>query len=281
MDGWSYPGWKYVRSKVITFSPGDVKSCSLENLPELPNGKSFFVIFLQFLLICSKSFDNNLLKHTWTFQFFLDVADSGLVLNSSKAVSFGDFAVFHCAGNDSVTDDGFVFNLLCLPNGQFQKVTFINHVDKKLKRNRPKKGSQWKMNKIIAKMNEAEPNIHEKNARHWLKIDQKLTKNILKIGTKSRTEKGTKIRIKWTLLCPNSTEIVYMVYEISPKVDLGKKAKCRPRETCTKSPPRPPSQYGLARNYSRDIKEFGYASYSCINDNEVGVINTWYIYNLL
>lgn len=99
------------------------------------------------------------------------ISDTGLTLKSTKAIDFGDYAEYYCS-NDTVTDDGFEFRLLCLTSGQFQK-----------------------RNMALA--------------------------------------------------------------------------KCRDRDVCTKSPPRPPEEYGLARNYSRNIKEFGFASYSCINDNEV------------
>ena len=54
--------------------------------------------------------------------------------------------------------------------------------------------------------------------------------------------------------------------------------KCRERKICSKSPPRPPADYGLARNYSRDVKEFGYAEYNCISSHQVNV--STYLYTL-
>ena len=48
--------------------------------------------------------------------------------------------------------------------------------------------------------------------------------------------------------------------------------KCRERKICSKSPPRPPADFGLARNYSRDVKEFGYAEYNCISSHQVKLI---------
>ena len=83
---------------------------------------------------------------------------------------FGEKAKFHCAGNDTVTDYGFVFELLCQPNGKYQQK-------------------------------------------------------------------------KWGI--------------------------CRERGQCYKTPPRPPIQYGLARNYSRTVKEFAFATYQCIDPNQV------------
>ena len=94
-------------------------------------------------------------------------------LNSSKAIEFNEFAELRCKENDSVTNDGFVTRLKCLPNGKFA-------------------------------------------TRKW-----------------------------------------------------DDKTKCRERKVCTKSPPRPPTETGLARNYSRNVKEFGYATYHCINSHEV------------
>ena len=99
-----------------------------------------------------------------------------MILDSSKAIEFNEFAELRCAENDSVTNDGFVTKLKCLPGGKFA-------------------------------------------ARKW-----------------------------------------------------DDNTKCRLREVCTKSPPRPPVETGLARNYSRDVKEFGYATYQCINSHKVSFI---------
>ena len=52
--------------------------------------------------------------------YLLSFSDSGLVLNSSKAIEFGEFAELRCIENDTVTNDGFVTKLKCLPNGKFQ-----------------------------------------------------------------------------------------------------------------------------------------------------------------
>jgi hypothetical protein len=44
---------------------------------------------------------------------------------------------------------------------------------------------------------------------------------------------------------------------------------CRPRQTCTKTPPRPLVETGLANNYSREVLEFDFATYKCIDDQQV------------
>ena len=104
--------------------------------------------------------------------FFFIISDSGLTLSSTEAIAFGEFAELRCTENDTVTNDGFVTKLKCLPNGKFQT-------------------RKWNDN------------------------------------------------------------------------------KCRERKICSKSPPRPPADFGLARNYSRDVKEFGYAEYNCISSHQV------------
>ena len=42
-----------------------------------------------------------------------------MILDSSKAIEFNKFAELRCAENDSVTNDGFVTKLKCLPGGKF------------------------------------------------------------------------------------------------------------------------------------------------------------------
>ena len=111
----------------------------------------------------------------------LFISDSGLTLSSSEAIAFGEFAELRCTENDTVTNDGFVTKLKCLPNGKFQT-------------------RKWNDN------------------------------------------------------------------------------KCRERKICSKSPPRPPAETGLARNYSRDVKEFGYAGYNCISSHQVNA--STYLYTL-
>ena len=78
----NFEGWKYVRSKVITFVPAKARACSLDELQSPPDG-------------------------------------SGLMLNSTDAIEFNQFAVFNCP-DDQVTDDGPLFKIKCLPNGQYQ-----------------------------------------------------------------------------------------------------------------------------------------------------------------
>ena len=114
-------------------------------------------------------------------KYILFISDSGLTLSSSEAIAFGEFAELRCTENDTVTNDGFVTKLKCLPNGKFQT-------------------RKWNDN------------------------------------------------------------------------------KCRERKICSKSPPRPPADFGLARNYSRDVKEFGYATYNCISSHQVNA--STYLYTL-
>ena len=78
----NFEGWKYVRTKVITFVPAKAKACSLDELQSPPDG-------------------------------------SGLMLNSTEAIEFNQYAVFNCP-DDQVTDDGPLFKIKCLPNGQYQ-----------------------------------------------------------------------------------------------------------------------------------------------------------------
>ena len=78
----NFEGWKYVRTKVITFVPAKAKACSLDELQSPPDG-------------------------------------SGLMLNSTEAIDFNQYAVFTCP-DDQVTDDGPLFKIKCLPNGQYQ-----------------------------------------------------------------------------------------------------------------------------------------------------------------
>ena len=78
----NFEDWKYVRSKVITFVPAKARACSLDELQSPPDG-------------------------------------SGLMLNSTDAIEFNQFAVFNCP-DDQVTDDGPLFKIKCLPNGQYQ-----------------------------------------------------------------------------------------------------------------------------------------------------------------